>query len=104
MRYSFALVALATLISASPLPANTNVNPQAITSTKCTAKKVYVISIPSYLELSMKTPINKIIELSRATILMLPYSVFAEALQAQLSNAREILQTQLVHRGAHFCR
>lgn len=42
MHYSFPLIALATIISASPLPANTNVNPKAITSTKCTAKQVYV--------------------------------------------------------------
>lgn len=42
MHYSFVLIALATVIFASPLPANTNVNPEAITSTTCTAKKVYV--------------------------------------------------------------
>ncbi|PON23706.1 hypothetical protein TGAM01_v207353 [Trichoderma gamsii] len=44
MHYSFALIALATIISASPLPANTNVNPEAITSTTCTAKKVTINS------------------------------------------------------------
>ncbi|KAL7919875.1 hypothetical protein ACQKWADRAFT_183325 [Trichoderma austrokoningii] len=44
MHYSFALIALASLISASPLPANTNVNPEAITSTTCTAKKVTINS------------------------------------------------------------
>jgi uncharacterized membrane protein len=106
MRYSVALIALASIISASPLPANTNVNPAAITSTTCTAKKVYVylsfflLDKPSIHPIRMFT--NKTVELSTAMISMLRSSLFAEALQARLSNVRATLQTQLVHQGAHF--
>lgn len=37
-------------------------------------------------------------------ILTSPSFLFAEALQAKLSNARETLQTQPVHQEAHFYR